>query len=156
MNTERLTILRDALIADAKNVKGVKFDLSSWLKTTGKDAPSLSCGTYACAVGLACLLPELQEQGLGIEVDTCASACHSNVTLFTPTFNGEHGFEAAEAFFDIEPRVAEILFDETTYDVACTTGAGGETNVAERITDLLSMSIIGFMDRYGYSDYYDD
>lgn len=90
----RLATLRDALIADANNPTGIKFDLGHWvggdhermsgkflpeqlnLPTTGvtqedvnelKIAIPMSCNTSACALGLAALLPEFNKMGLGFE-----------------------------------------------------------------------------------------
>jgi hypothetical protein len=151
MNVERLTILRDALKADAANPKGVKFDLSSWAKTPLDAKPTTTCNTYACAVGLACLTPALQAQGLELVTDEYASQGLSDKIYFEPLYDGVRGFDAAEAFFDLSRRAAAALFDPCFYEEGHT-GADAEMEVVNRIDELIENGEDPFI-KY-YSEYY--
>jgi hypothetical protein len=61
VNKKRLLKLADLLEADAKNRKGIKFDLGTVAMSSAEDGnfikgelePSVSCNTVACAMGLA-------------------------------------------------------------------------------------------------------
>lgn len=68
--------LADLLEKDAKNKKGIRFDLSTVFTATaleeGKDIPSdyvpeVSCGTTACAMGLAAISGEFKRAGLSFQ-----------------------------------------------------------------------------------------
>ena len=54
MNKKRLLKLADLLEADAKNKKGIKFDYWATANLADPKEP-ISCGTSACAMGLAAL-----------------------------------------------------------------------------------------------------
>jgi len=67
MNKRRLLKLADLLEADAKNKKGVKFDLGTWgnLNEGTPEEEVISCGTTACAAGLAAMSGAFKKEGLG-------------------------------------------------------------------------------------------
>ena len=73
----------------------VKFDMNTW-----------HCGPAACAAGIACMLPEFQEEGL--RVDT------SDVINF-PVFGKFKDYEAMQHVLDITYEQSEWLFDPNKY-----------------------------------------
>src|SRR5580704_5650057 len=64
MNKRRLLKLADLLEADAKNKKGIQFDYHHWGSVGNREEP-LSCGTSACALGLAAISGAFTRAGLG-------------------------------------------------------------------------------------------
>ena len=138
----RLLKLAGLLEADAKNKKGIKFDLEHvavlaepkddgiYRGWTGReflpdDVVNVDCGTAACAVGLAAISGAFKREGLGYEV---IRSCG----LF-PTFRGVRGFGSVETkFFKITRDESEFLFIAGSYS-GPTTGAAGERAVAKRI-----------------------
>ncbi len=151
MNVERMTRLRDLLRADAANPKGVKFDLSSWAARAaagnrhsqyyeivdGKPVaqPTMSCDTFACALGLACLDPSFQAEGLRFTVEDQDSI--SGNSRMMPYFNGETHFEAGAEFFGISLEDSNYLFDPESYD-GTPREAEGELFVAQRVDDMIN------------------
>lgn len=148
MNIERLTRLRDLLRADAANPKGVKFDLNAWVAQDrnggarlsyeikdGKPvvAPTMSCDTFACALGLACLDPSFQAEGLRFTLEDS----ESTDSRMTPWFNGETHFEAGAEFFGITDADSTYLFDPECYETT-PQEAKGELFVAQRVDDLIN------------------
>jgi hypothetical protein len=65
---DRLLKLADLLMADAKRKNGIKFDLGNWGDVSDPEN-ILSCGTTACAFGLAALSGAFKRVGLGYELD---------------------------------------------------------------------------------------
>lgn len=106
MNQERLTTLAKHL----RTVPPENLDMSNW-----------TCGTAACAVGHACMMPEFNEQGLNL------LAYHR-----TPNYAGESGWGAVEAFFDLGWPAAWNLFESRHYPKPPT-----PTEVADRIDDFV-------------------
>lgn len=115
----------------------IKFDLSCWFDTEPEyldHAPSHVaeqalagnnyCGTAACAVGLACVLPELREEGLRF---------HNNSP--TPKFERWLAWDAVQMFFDLSAREADLLFGTTSYHPKHRTNP---IAVADRIDELLT------------------
>jgi hypothetical protein len=161
MNIDRLTRLRDLLRADAANQTGVKFDLSMWVGQSiansssashfynvinGKPevAPTMSCDTFACALGLACLDPSFQTEGLGFILEHQGFSQSAMV----PQFDGETHFEAGAKFFGISNENSSYLFDPENYDDT-PKEAEGELFVAQRVDDLIN----GIIDRDYHPDY---
>lgn len=135
---ERLAFLANALEANAADPGGMRFDLSSWMKIyydplQGPLKPLFDenhqltakrdCATVGCAVGLACLLPEFQSEGLTIVL-------HERLGV-VPCWDGYVSFAAVRAFFDIEHSLAEYFF-HPQYSRQIT-GAAAERQVASRI-----------------------
>ena len=120
MHKKRLLKLADLLEADAKNKKGIKFDMGTWGVT---EYGNLSCGTQACAMGLAALSGAFKRQGLRAEI------YFGDVTVH---FGEYEGFAAASELFGISGGDACWLFSSSYYDGAMI-GAKAECIVAKRI-----------------------
>lgn len=136
MHTDRLIKLAELLEADAANPHGIKFDLGQWGSVTSGDVDAMvdiSCGTAACAMGLAVLSGAFSGVGL----------YNASISMreIIPAIRGESddgGFCAAAALFGIEPWDAEHLFCADTYpDDAVITGAEGELMVSARIREFV-------------------
>lgn len=129
MNKRRLLKLADLLEADAKNKKGIKFDLSTW--GCSEDAPvSISCGTTACAMGLAVVSGAFKRAGLQNYYEDGSRIC--------PYYKGKDGFDAAAALFEISAGAADFLFSRDRYPSYKRIGAAGEKFVAKRIRDFVA------------------
>lgn len=145
MNKMRLLKLADLLEADAKNKKGVKFDLGSWGEPAGRrrdfknQEPSLDCSTAACAFGLACLSGAFKRSGLTYSVvPSGEDESDEPKAYIVPRFNDVMGFDAAEYFFEITYSQAKFLFEETKYPRGSRKGAIAERAVAKRIRDFVA------------------
>lgn len=103
MNKKRLLKLAELLEADAKNKKGVKFSMPSWGYVEDKSAP-ISCGTQACAMGLAALSGAFKQAGL----DYYLADGH---VQFTVKGANMHGASAAEEIFGITYDDSMKLFE---------------------------------------------
>jgi hypothetical protein len=141
MNKERLLKLADLLEADAANPIGLKFDLGVWGTTEPDDfhddappAPpvSISCGTSACAMGLAVLSGAFADAGL-----FNGSFSKSRIVPEMRA-SGACGFDAAAELFDIDETSANHLFDAACYPRGKRTGAEGERDVAARIREFVA------------------
>ncbi len=144
MNKRRLLKLADLLEADAKNKKGVSFDLAAWAKKkVDRDHPyfsvygfvprevvEVSCNTAACAWGLAAISGEFKRQGVGYRIT------HEGNLI--PTFERKTEIRAATAFFGISEDEAWFLFDPHKYPDSKRRGAVGERYVAKRIRDFVA------------------
>lgn len=102
MNKARLLKLADMLEADARKKRGIKFDMTNWGQVLDRPKP-LSCGTVACAFGLAALSGKFKRAGLG------ASISHYSGTVYF-SWKG-HGVAALEA----ASRLFRITFEEATF-----------------------------------------
>jgi hypothetical protein len=129
MNKERLRLLAEFL----KTVNPVKFDLCTWrspspgdwtiseVLRSDKSLLDNDCGTTGCAIGWACVIPEFIEAGLVYKEEG-------------PTFDGYVSWEATEAFFDIPPKVATLLFSSNEYPFNTSAHV-----VADRIETVISI-----------------
>lgn len=146
MNKRRLLKLADLLEADAKNKKGVKFDLGTWAAPAEssflnrsfekkESAVAVDCGTSACAVGLACISGAFKRSGLtyGYKRNWSGSGWH-----LMPKFEGRTQFPAVQRFFDINKPEAFFLFSGDKYPHGKQEGAIGELYVAKRIRDFVA------------------
>lgn len=87
-----------------------KFDMGSWFETTIEKIKvnpktgvcTTVCGTSACALGHAALIPEFQKAGLRLVVNKDGSG-HVR-------YRGATGTEAAETFFGLIHFHSELLF----------------------------------------------
>lgn len=140
MNKRRLLKLADLLEADAKNKKGVAFDLRAWAKKKvggafcrwafeAKEDVEVNRNTAACAWGLAAISGAFKREGIGYEIV---------VGNLDPTFSGLRGIEAAQLFFGIDEDASEFLFMPYRYSRRYLTGAKGERYVAKRIRDFVA------------------
>lgn len=132
MHVQRLTELRDVLIDFAKKPGNVEFDLLNWItipdehftkavKRANGDRVAAHllalelayqgenfCGTAACAIGLACLVPSFQKQRFYWGV-------------WGPTYIADNGaryndFDAAAEFFNLSLEDTRELFRRYSYD----------------------------------------
>jgi hypothetical protein len=125
MNKRRLLKLADLLEKDAKNKKGIKFDMQVWGVIDNPDKP-MSCGTSACAMGLAALSGAFKSAGLGYEIGDDGG--------LWITIHGYHSpIGAAMWIFNIKDRAAAYLFLDQTG-----VGAKGERQVAKMIRDFVA------------------
>lgn len=137
MNKRRLLKLADLLEADAKNKKGMRFDLnivgfSYDVEETG--AVRLDCSTAACAMGLASLSGAFKRAGLSY---VYTGGWLNNIST---TINGRKVMydRAAMRIFGISLRQADFLFTPSFYPDDKLTGAIGERFVAKRIRDFVA------------------
>ena len=94
MNRERL----NHLITILENVAPARFDLNEW-----------KCGTTACAIGHACLDPELNRQGLYLE------RVAGDWGAWTPSYGDSRSWGAVQAFFDLNFSNTLHLFAHDSY-----------------------------------------
>lgn len=134
MNKRRLVKLADLLEDDAKNKKGVRFDLSLWgqvpalTQTEKPETIKVNCGTQACAIGLACISGAFKRSGFTYAVTSKNEGAGNNIR---PVFMEYRDFFAVEKFFEISRPEAEFLFLDTKYQES--RGAESERAVAKRI-----------------------
>ncbi len=107
MHKDRLITLRNHLL---NNVQDSKFYLEYWIGNN--DTPwdgemNLSCGTTACAMGHAALIPEFQALGLSLKRVSRNGG--------TVTYDGMTQFSAVACFLDISIREADYLFNPEDY-----------------------------------------
>lgn len=132
MNKRRLLKLADLLEADAKNKKGIKFDLGVVGTCYNEDSPfEMNCGTSACAMGLAALSGEFK--------GTAKLSYRADGSYLIPTIGGRDVSydRAAMKIFNITMRQADFLFTPSEYD-GIPKGAAGERLVAKRIRDFVA------------------
>lgn len=148
MNKRRLLKLADLLEADAKNKKGIQFDLSVIARKASTEARPwnedfsprevvpVDCGTAACAVGLACISGAFARSGLSYSITIDSG--------LMPTFRRPDGKTyrnwgtATPAFFGITRKQSDFLFTPWRYPIDMRTGAAGERYVAKRIRDFVA------------------
>jgi hypothetical protein len=135
----RLLKLADLLKADARNKKGIKFDLRSWGRVASAAAP-VSCGTTACAAGLAAISGVFKRQGLGYEYFGSGSiyiTLHGACKEPDDSFDGS--FISVREFFGLTNNEACWLFLSSYYHPGLSTfGAEGERNVEKRIRNFVA------------------
>lgn len=131
---DRLLKLAELLEADAVNPHGIKFDLSQWGSTSDADdtTVSVSCGTHACAMGLAVVSGAFAEHGL-----FNASGAPWRIIPGMVT-SGSREFRAAAELFDIQREEAEWLFLDDSYGDEVLIGSEGELIVASRIREFVA------------------
>lgn len=134
----RLLKLADMLMADARKKKGIKFDLgviakpSSNTQPLSQDyVPPLSCGTTACAMGLAAISGEFKRAGLSYIVNIWENDISTTLNGVKTDYT-----DAAIRVFDITRDAANYLFSPWWYS-GHTRGAKGERAVAQRIRQFV-------------------
>lgn len=188
MHADRLQRMADLLRRDAANPNGVKFDLSTWASPVPENelrGPSpndhwsipegvkmvkrnytdlaplevpVSCGTFACAFGLAAISGEFKAEGLSYTAITGCNYSNPDVVgegatgLLVPAIYDhsgtmQTGFEAAEVLFDISAADAKYFFDPDSYD-GTPREAEGEIEVADRIEAFIRGEINDFHEDY--------
>lgn len=129
MNKKRLLKLADLLEADARNKNGIKFDFLDWGKVRDPKKPT-SCGTTACAMGLAAISGAFKRAGLTFEPANQLIA-----------FKGEYGAVlGAMKVFDLNLEDASFLFTDTD-GLDDLQGAKAERAVAKRIRRFVAGKI---------------
>jgi hypothetical protein len=131
----RMKRLEKLLKRDAKNKKGVSFDMQIWGKVKGKHnrkpKPELSCNTFACALGLAAISGEFTKEGLGYNTQYIGH----NHWAIDPTFKGEVSFEVGASFFGLSFDQASWLFSPQSYSAI--EGKEAELEAASRVRYLI-------------------
>ena len=107
MNIERLERLSDLLFEHANDRQ---FSLDFW-----------DCGTTHCAVGLACLDPWFNEQGLVL-----------NESTKSPMYGKLDSWHAVEAFFELTRVQSQYIFASFSYPIGVK-----PADVMRRIDDML-------------------
>ena len=134
----RLLKLAALLLADAKNKKGIKFDIGTVVRVADptKEEIPLDCGTTACAMGLAAISGVFKKQGLTAKF---AKKDPNNLGDPSPSvwcaWNGRlRDYDrVAISLFGITQNQANYLFSPWTYPVNMKRGAAGEKEVVRRI-----------------------
>jgi hypothetical protein len=132
LQKRRLLKLAALLQADAKNKKGIRFDIGNVGRNVNgedfnpKEVVPLDCGTSACAMGLASISGAFKKQGLSYKVE--------GYDIWN-TFNGKLiDFDlAARRLFGITREQAYYLFAPWTYPLGKRKGAAAEREVVRRI-----------------------
>lgn len=126
MKKRRLLKLADLLKADAKNKKGIKFDMKTF-GDVGDATNPLSCSTSACAMGLAAISGAFKREGLGARIQ------YKSLYFIWNGKSTRDGFTVARELFDIDRYAANTLFG-----ISNEVGASGERAVAKRIRDFVA------------------
>ena len=134
MKKQRLLKLAGLLEKNAKNKKGMRFNLNVVITRSDRhrsnlfldDPPKVDCGTTGCAMGLAGLSGKFKKQGLGFAVDGYGMAY-----LTWDKKSMDYSY-AAMRLFDISYTAANFLFHPNSY-TGRITGRAGELKVAKRI-----------------------
>lgn len=140
MHADRMLKLADLLETDANNPTGAKFNIAAWGSST-TETMELSCGTSACAMGIAALSGAFAADGLKYEIGTGGCKCEEclargmNKYRLDVYCDGREGFGAAEQLFGISQRTAWRLFSPDYYGADEQTGKVGELAVANRIRE---------------------
>lgn len=137
MNKARLLKLADLLETDANKKTGIKFDMGTWGETAGKN-PKVSCGTRACAMGLAAISGVFKRQGLNYYVDYYEVFNTADVMIGFGRDKICGGFDAAMKLFDIDEDASQFLFNDASYEKYQQTGKRAELAVAKRIRDFVA------------------
>jgi hypothetical protein len=137
----RLLKLADMLEEDAKNKKGLKFNIAvvgvpmKGMQQLEDDEvpkdyqPKLDCGTSGCAMGLAAISGRFKRAGLSYELVDA---------MIETTMNGrvvDYDI-AAQELFNITGMESHYLFSPFEYPFG-TVGAKGERYVAKRIRQFV-------------------
>jgi hypothetical protein len=141
MNKRRLLKLADLLEADANNKTGVRFNLGTVVnpgKNLPKDAKTVpvSCGTQACAMGLAAITGAFKRNGLSYRIDARPDETFIETTMYGTDIEYD---DAAMELFGISYEEANFLFTPSFYPSRSPkTGSRGELLVAKRIRDFVA------------------
>lgn len=158
MKSDLLLKLADMLEADAAKADGIKFDMNyvvefpdlendedeiAKLYPVGQPPIAMSCGTSACAMGLAMLSGEFPELSYTVQHDYNLDGSLAAVSVY-PTIGGlRTNYDAAAVdVFEIDQHQSHFLFSPAYYsDDQPTTGAEGERFVAQRIRDFVAFNV---------------
>lgn len=132
MNKRRLLKLAELLEKDARNKKGIKFNMAHWGYVDDIDN-LLSCGTSCCAMGLAALSGTFKRAGLTASVDGCCVKIKWKNRIVD-------GFLAAQRLFDITNGQSDILFAPGILDL--NVGAKGERAKVKQIRKFVKTGVL--------------
>lgn len=132
---DRLNKLADLLDADAANKKGIRFNLGLLAFVDKKDDP-LSCGTQACAIGLAALSGKFNRAGMRVIMDSHSPT--NSITIGYTKTGGDKDIRweweaAAKGVFGLTLGEVQWLFTEGAYAYTGRMGASAERAVAARL-----------------------
>lgn len=120
--------------------------------------PEGSCGTSACAVGLAMLdegfITEGLKTALAVDTEWTGEGYRVKGYIALPQYEGEDNFDAVELFFGIDCATTRYLFQSLHYPADLRTHAEGERYVAARIERLLDGEVEGVY--YSYVSNFDE
>lgn len=134
MKERRLLKLATLLEKNARTKKGICFDMGIWGEVEDPKKP-LSCGTRACAMGLAGLSGAFKRQGLKCKIKT--NGGFSSISIGFGRRWDE--INAAQRLFEITGAQANYLFVSHMHlDEAM--GAAGERSAAKRIRRFVASS----------------
>jgi hypothetical protein len=130
----RLLKLAALLLVDAKNKKGIKFDIGTVGRVSDptKEEIPLDCGTTACAMGLAAISGAFKKQGL-TAISRTSDDGESNQLWCAWNGRIRDYCRTAMSLFGITQDQANYLFSPWTYPWNKKTGAAGEKEVVRRI-----------------------
>lgn len=133
----RLITLSELLEIDAATETGIRFDFNSWGHVDA-DNP-MSCGTDACAFGLAAISGVFRKQGLRYKIPNgCMGA---TIEIGLKQSNGRIAWSPADAgtklFYISDYDFSHLFAGEQ--GLSCATGAVAEIEVAHRIRDYVNV-----------------
>lgn len=134
MKNKRLLKLADLLDEDAKNKKGIKFDMYQWGRVKNADHP-VSCGTHACALGFAALTGKFKGLGASISPDGRVRFKLDDI-LVEPDEVSKEIFGLTEDQFKYL-FIGSAYLENEKFGVAGMEGAKAERRVAKRIRRLV-------------------
>lgn len=140
MNKRRLLKLAHLLESDAKNKKGIKFNLGvlGFAAFDDDKNAKLDCGGSGCAMGLAAMSGAFKREGLSYKA---TGGLMNNIKTM---LNGRSLLydTAAMRLFDISRSQANFLFTPSFYPRNKLKGAIGERYVAKRIRDFVAGKVV--------------
>lgn len=134
MNKRRLLKLADLLDENAKNKKGIRYNHGRWGTIANENEP-VSCGTQACALGLAAISGAFRRNGLGYKVND------TGWVSFTIDKAPHNPLYAANKIFDVDERLYDRIFvnpPRNTKGVLVEVGAQAEKAVARNIRKIVA------------------
>lgn len=144
---KRLLKLADLLEKDAKNRKGIQFDMGTWGVTKKDPKDPVSCGTQACAMGLAALSGAFESAGLTGELVPDSAWGPSRKRFHVEfRFDGQvvEGEEAAAELFGMSVVDASALFGDWPKDIK--KGAVAEKKMAARLRNYVNGEVVQISD----------
>lgn len=122
MNIERLNIMRKRMV-ELSRAGNPRFDMNFWYETRGSGTLAallehipvvkerITCGTVACMLGHAAMIPELRKQGL--KLNRSFSTPFDQRIKYNSVIDSMY---AGQAFFDLTRLQSEYLFHPDHYE----------------------------------------
>lgn len=133
---KRIIKLAELLEKDARKKKGISYNQTTFGRIGDPDNV-LSCGTQACALGLAALSGAFKRAGLGYKIIPNNYGIHYGIN-FTWKSKAAEPITAAMKTFGITHEEAQILFGGSSGS-AVHVGAVAERSVAKRLRNFVKM-----------------